>query len=256
MPAQATANKVMASAKRLMELRQCWLSSSRIAEISVPAWPIPIHQTKFVIAKPHITGVANAPDAYAFGEQHRHRPAGTAAADPRPTVKPANQNERRLLGEDDGGDLIGDRAEGIARSDDLFRPPADRLPRGSSAMAYALDLRIRIAQGRQIRGARPRVEVGQQCVIPFIGFQLGHAAVLVVDIAEDDRLGRASGLAGGLDLAIADLAVLLLGIDFGGVDALHAVRAFFHDAAAAHRDIGIVQQLQAGRFEIADTGRN
>ena len=29
----------------------------RIAEISVPAWPIPIHQTKLMIAKPHPTGI-------------------------------------------------------------------------------------------------------------------------------------------------------------------------------------------------------
>src|SRR5664279_5797573 len=56
MPAQATAKTVMASAKRLIELRHDWLSSNRIAEISVPAWPIPIHQTKLVIANPHITG--------------------------------------------------------------------------------------------------------------------------------------------------------------------------------------------------------
>ncbi len=27
-----------------------------MAEISVPAWPMPIHQTKFVIANPHATG--------------------------------------------------------------------------------------------------------------------------------------------------------------------------------------------------------
>src|SRR5437764_15431820 len=57
MPAQATANSVMASAKRLMELRQRWLSSSRMAEIRVPAWPIPIHQTKFVMSQAHMTGV-------------------------------------------------------------------------------------------------------------------------------------------------------------------------------------------------------
>src|SRR6185436_21002546 len=37
MPAQATANSVIASANRLIELRQRWLSSKRIAEISVPA---------------------------------------------------------------------------------------------------------------------------------------------------------------------------------------------------------------------------
>ena len=56
MPAHATAKIVMASAKRLMELRHGWRSSSRIAEISVPAWPMPIHQTKFTISKPQPTG--------------------------------------------------------------------------------------------------------------------------------------------------------------------------------------------------------
>ena len=44
-----------------------------MAEISVPAWPIPIHHTKFVMANPHITGNADAPDADAFGEKQRHR---------------------------------------------------------------------------------------------------------------------------------------------------------------------------------------
>ena len=57
MPAQATANSVMASAKRLMELRQLCFSSSRMAEISVPAWPMPIHQTKLMMAKPQPMGM-------------------------------------------------------------------------------------------------------------------------------------------------------------------------------------------------------
>ena len=57
MPAHATANSVIASAKRLIEVRHDWCSSSRIAEMSVPAWPIPIHQTKLTIAKPHPTGM-------------------------------------------------------------------------------------------------------------------------------------------------------------------------------------------------------
>ena len=56
-PAQTTAKMVIASAKRLMELRQVCLKSSRMAEISVPAWPIPIHQTKLMIAKPQATGM-------------------------------------------------------------------------------------------------------------------------------------------------------------------------------------------------------
>jgi hypothetical protein len=33
------------------------LNSSRIAEISVPAWPIPIHQTKLMMAKPQAPGI-------------------------------------------------------------------------------------------------------------------------------------------------------------------------------------------------------
>ncbi len=51
-----TAKMVMASAKRLMEVRHfCW-KSSRIAEIRVPAWPMPIHQTKLMMPKPQPTG--------------------------------------------------------------------------------------------------------------------------------------------------------------------------------------------------------
>jgi hypothetical protein len=57
MPAQATANNVMASANRLIELRQDCRSSKRMAEISVPAWPIPIHHTKFTMANPQPIGM-------------------------------------------------------------------------------------------------------------------------------------------------------------------------------------------------------
>ena len=48
-PACSTAKIVIASANRLMEVRHfCW-KRSRIAEMSVPAWPMPIHQTKLMI---------------------------------------------------------------------------------------------------------------------------------------------------------------------------------------------------------------
>ena len=57
MPAQATAKSVIASAKRLIDVRQLWRSSSRIAEISVPAWPMPIHQTKLMMSNPQPTGM-------------------------------------------------------------------------------------------------------------------------------------------------------------------------------------------------------
>ena len=54
--AQATAKIVIASAKRLIDMRHCCLNSSRIAEISVPAWPMPIHQTKLMIGNAQPTG--------------------------------------------------------------------------------------------------------------------------------------------------------------------------------------------------------
>lgn len=51
-----TAKSVIVSAKRLIDVRHCCRSSNRIAEISVPACPIPIHQTKLIMSKPQPTG--------------------------------------------------------------------------------------------------------------------------------------------------------------------------------------------------------
>src|ERR1700691_1889859 len=49
--------RAAASAKRLMELRQDCRKSKRMAEINVPACPIPIHHTKLMIAKPQPMGM-------------------------------------------------------------------------------------------------------------------------------------------------------------------------------------------------------
>jgi|GEM_PF-3788979 len=56
MPAHMTAKMVMASAARFTPVRQRWRSRKRMAEISVPAWPMPIHQTKLMMSQPHMTG--------------------------------------------------------------------------------------------------------------------------------------------------------------------------------------------------------
>ena len=56
MPAQTTAKRVMASAARLIEVRHFWRVRNKMAEISVPAWPIPIQNTKFVISQAQPTG--------------------------------------------------------------------------------------------------------------------------------------------------------------------------------------------------------
>src|SRR5699024_10614330 len=57
MPAMPAAKSVMASAKRLMEVRQRCRNNNRMAEINVPAWPMPIHHTKFARANPQATGM-------------------------------------------------------------------------------------------------------------------------------------------------------------------------------------------------------
>ena len=94
-------------------------------------------------------------------------------------------------------------------------------------------------------------ELAEQRVVARLGLQLRDAAVRIVQVAEHDRLGRAGLLAGGLDLAVADAAVLASRRrSCARVDALHAVGALLHDAAAAHRDVGIAPQLEARRVPV------
>jgi hypothetical protein len=90
MPAQTTAKMVMASAKRLMALRQVCLKSSRMAEISVPAWPIPIHQTKLIMAKPQATGCVMAQMPTPLRKSQVSATMSTVAPPPA-MVKRANQ---------------------------------------------------------------------------------------------------------------------------------------------------------------------
>src|SRR5580700_9120937 len=114
-------------------------------------------------------------------------------------------------------------------------------------------LRIRIAHRCQVRGARPRVQLTENRVIALLRLQLGDAAVRVVGVAENDGLGRARRLARGHDFAVGNRAVLLFGLDARVVYTLHAVRALFHDAAAAHSDFGIALQLERRRLPVLET---
>ena len=57
MPAQTTAKIVIASANRLIEVRHFCRSRNRIAEIRVPACPMPTQKTKLTIAQPQPTGM-------------------------------------------------------------------------------------------------------------------------------------------------------------------------------------------------------
>ena len=60
---------------------------------------------------------------------------------------------------------------------------------------------------RQVRRARPRVQLGQQGVIQRLGLHRGDLALRIVHIAEDDRLGRTRLLAGGDHFAVSDAPV-------------------------------------------------
>ncbi|MBP1773488.1 MAG: hypothetical protein H6P99_2651 [Holophagaceae bacterium] len=52
-----TAKIVMASAKRAMALRQRFRNRKRMAEIRVPAWPMPTQNTKLMMSKAQNTGL-------------------------------------------------------------------------------------------------------------------------------------------------------------------------------------------------------
>src|SRR6185437_16155708 len=73
-----------------IELRQVCLNSSRIAEISVPAWPIPIHHTKLMMAKPHAPGIVTPQMPTPF-RNSQVRPITTPVATKPPTIRPKNQ---------------------------------------------------------------------------------------------------------------------------------------------------------------------
>src|ERR1035437_3212718 len=197
MPAQATANSVMASAKRLMELRHRWFNSSRMAEIKVPAWPMPIHHTKLVMANPHITGV-RMPQIPVPLTNSTPTASRNNSISERPIPKLINQKTGvRFVSTTvaiwsvtvpkvyPGAMIVFDPECGSFRS-------STNSALSFSATALDLQLRIGIPQRGQVRGSRPGVEVRQQTVIPLFRFHFRNAAIGVVDIAENNRFRGAT----------------------------------------------------------------
>src|SRR5436305_10579804 len=260
MPAQATANSVIASAKRLIEVRHSWRKSRRMAEISVPAWPMPIHQTKLMIAKPQpagrwrrqrptpwassqVTAVRNiiSPEKAAAKPTSHHcgvclvRMTSLILSVTVPAVWP-------------GATIGAWSGFTVAGSPGLFSSVAMLSSLGRVRLAQR---GARIAQLREIGGARARVDVLEQPVVERIGLQLRHLRLRVVDVAEDDRPRRAALLAGGLEPVRRDRLMVDLGLDLRRLDALHTVGALLHHAAHAHRHVRVVDQLQHRRALVA-----
>src|ERR1700687_1319784 len=69
------------------------------------------------------------------------------------------------------------------------------------------ELRGGIGQLGQIRGARPRVQLGEQAVVARLGLQFRYAARGILDVAKDDGFGWARPLAGGDHIAVRHLVV-------------------------------------------------
>src|SRR5262245_16316847 len=296
-PAHMTAKIVMPSANLLIDVRQPCFSSSRIAEMSVPAWPMPIHQTKLMIAKPQPTGMLTPQMPVPLSSSHV-----TAIPSIPMIMKPMETTMNQLRGclvvrttppilsviepnvwpgsMSGAGSYVAGlgliivhprgfaprtpphahslaaapaRAIRVARSLPLAGAPERRPPFAFAEECSSSDqLRIRVAQRRQVRRPRPRVEAFEQTVVALERLELRHARVRVVQVAEDDGVGRAGRGAGGYDLAVADLPILALGVDARVVDPLHAVRALLHDAAAPDGDVGVAQRLEVRRVPVLE----
>src|ERR1035437_4948284 len=178
MPAQHTAKMVIASAKRLIELRHVCLNNSRMAEISVPAWPIPIHHTKLMMAKPHAPGIVMPQMPTPFRNSHVSAITSMVAMPPA-TASPPNQPH---------GVFDVSTMPAIFCVTDLKLWPgpitAYSPVRGSiigsrtgstlgssmgDLVAILCELRIRVDDAGRVRRARPEVQVRQH--------QIGRAHV-------------------------------------------------------------------------------
>src|SRR5512143_82068 len=225
-PAQATANSVIASAKRLIEVRHCWRSSSRIAEISVPAWPMPIHQTKLMIAKPHAIGTFTPQMPTPRNRSQASESSSTfmtVNAMPKPTNQPSGvffeRTRLAILSVTVANVWPGPMIGASTRTGGSTREPLAMVSLAAGSLAR--DLGVRVAHRREVGRARLRLQLLEQSVAARAGVQLRDPALLVVQVAEHDRLRRAGLLAGGHDLAVPDRAVLVLGVDARAHDPLH-----------------------------------
>src|ERR1019366_6485912 len=258
-PAQHTAKIVIASANRLIEFRHVCLNSSRIAEISVPAWPMPIHHTKLMIANPHAPGIVPPQMPTPFRNSQVSAMIRKVATPPA-TASPPNQPH---------GVFDVSTMPAIFCVTDLKLWPgaitAYSPVRGSiigsrtgstfgscmgDLVAILCKLRIRVDDTGGIGGARLVVQIRQHLVAALRRLVLRDLARLIVLIAEDDRVRRARLLARGHNFAVPNRPVLLVRRDLRCFNALHAVAALLHHTARTHRDIRIAHELRALRAVI------
>src|SRR5262249_48122178 len=115
--------------------------------------------------------------------------------------------------------------------------------RGRSSIAWASrvggDVQVWVFQRRQVSRSGSGVQVREQRVVERLGASPRDFALGIIEIAEDNRAGGTGRLARGYNVAVAQRSIFAPRLDLPGADALDAVGALFHHAAAANRDVGI-----------------
>src|ERR1700688_1354096 len=230
MPAQTTAKMVMASAKRLMELRQVCLKSRRMAEISVPAWPIPIHQTKLISAKPHATGCVMAQMPTPLRNSQVTATSSTVA--PPPAMPKKASQPRGVCGVSTMPEIFSVTDLKVSLTPTTrYSPVLGSMPGSPGFISLVaivtstlfrrvfhrllFEFRIKIQNLGEIASPRPRVLIGDDLIHALVFVELCNLAVLIVEVAEgDDRCG--AGLLTGRDnFAVANRTIFLVGLNLG-----------------------------------------
>src|SRR5215813_5997391 len=226
-PAVSTAKMVMASAARKIDVRQRARNRYRMAEIRVPAWPIPIQNTKVVMYIAHIWGTRLP----AMPMPHQTWPAQAKKKPDRRRATTHIQAKYRLPG-----------GSSVRRTSRLTSAKV-----GDGLWPSLIGSRVLPDDLPQIRDGRPRADLFEDVISPRRTGELGRVAPLVLQVAERDRLGRARLLAGRDDVAVPHGALLVARAVLAGDDALDAHRALLHHAELADRHVGIQLDLERCR---------
>ena len=213
-----------------------------MALISVPAWPMPIHQTKLVMSKAQPTGMllpqAPMPSDQGDGDRQEQR-AGASERDgegqqpalvrPRPDVGQEVPGEGGvvLLPQQQGRAVQGVGGDGRGGVFGGHQP--------SSGLGFLILVRYTV-RGRVFSSwstSKRRGSAWRWLTLVFGSWSEPKV----------DRAGRARLLTGGLQLAVTDGPVLDPRRDAGALDALHAVRALLHHPARPDGDVRVLHHL-------------
>src|SRR5438046_27518 len=247
MAAHKTAKMVMASAERLMEVRHCWRKSSRMAEINVPAWPIPTQKTKFVMSKaqPTLLLRPQTPMPLAMSQviiPPRFNKAVKAMPkqihQPLPGLPSSGRAISSVMSWSAGFPFTH---RGGCRTSASAPPMVTDLGVNVTVLMRSLRL-LRVADLFQISDIRTCSQVFQHLVMTLRPAQLRGLAVGVFQISKHDGFRGASLLASRLDFAIHQLSLALQRNVLGKLDSLHAQAALFHHAPGAHNHIRVQNQ--------------